>query len=217
MDLDAIAQAMDGVLRPDGPGREMAFLPSPVVQNHASFLCELSDSTILCAWFGGSLEGKSDICIRASVLPPGASAWGPAQTLSDDPDHSEQNPFFFVSPDSKLWLIHTVQPSGNQDECRVRMVEILRAGSELIAQSGRFLDLPRGSFVRAPMQLLPGGDWVLPLFRCVPREGQKWTGSHDVAAVAISSDRGESWEYREIPGSIGCVHTCPIMTETGFA
>ena len=46
-----------------------AFLPSPKVQNHAAFLAPLPGGDLLCAWFGGTIEGKSDISIHAAILP----------------------------------------------------------------------------------------------------------------------------------------------------
>lgn len=211
MTVDEIAASMDGQMKPAGTGREDAFLPSPVMQNHASFLTELADGAVVCAWFGGSLEGKSDISIRAAILPPGAAVWGPVSTLSDDPDHSEQNPVIFPAPDGQLWLFHTSQPSGNQDECRIRMARLTREGQRLVAETGDYLNLPRGCFIRAQLQVLGDGAWLLPLFRCVQRPGQKWTGSHDVAAFAISPDEGKSWTYQEVPGSVGSVHMCPVV------
>ncbi|WP_138469373.1 exo-alpha-sialidase [Poseidonocella sp. HB161398] len=215
--VEEIARGMTGRLQLVEAGREEAFLPSPAVQNHASILAALPGGTVACAWFGGSLEGKADICIRASLLLPGAPGWGPVATLSQDAAHSEQNPVLFPAPDGRLWLFHTVQASGNQDTCRVRMVELHREDGRLRAGEGRFLDLPRGSFVRAGVQVLGDGSWLLPLFLCVPREGRKWTGSHDEAAVAISRDGGQSWTLDVLPGSIGCVHTCPVPMGTGFA
>jgi predicted neuraminidase len=215
--VEQIAAAMDGRLRRIAVGRDEAFLPSPVVQNHASYLTVLPDGTVLCAWFGGSLEGKSDISIRASLLRPGADAWGAVATLSDDPDHSEQNPLVFVAPDGSHLLIHTSQPSGNQDECQIRMARLSIDGARITADAGRYLDLPRGSFVRGNVQVLGDGSWLLPLFRCVSRPGQKWTGSHDVAAFGISSDGGETWSYAEVPGSVGSVHMSPVATARGLA
>ncbi|AUH65039.1 sialidase family protein [Paracoccus zhejiangensis] len=212
MTVDEIAASMDGRLATTTPGRDEAFLPSPAVQNHASFLVELPDGAVICTWFGGSLEGKSDISIRAAILLPGATQWGPVSTLSDDPDHSEQNPVIFPAPDGQLWLFHTSQPSGNQDECRVRMARLTREGDRLRAEAGAYIDLPRGCFIRAQLQVQSNGSWLLPLFRCVQRPGQKWTGSHDVAAVAISPDQGKSWSYQEVPGSVGSVHMCPVDT-----
>lgn len=206
MDVEQIAAAMDGRLRDTGPGRREALLPSPVVQNHAAFLTELDDGALVCCWFGGSLEGKSDISIRASLLAPGSDEWGKVCTLSDDPDHSEQNPVLFAAPDGSLRLFHTSQPSGNQDQCRIRAARIARDGTRLSVEEDGYLDLPRGSFIRAPLLVLEDGAWLLPLFRCVPRPGEKWTGSHDVAAWATSSDCGNSWQYREVADSIGSVH-----------
>lgn len=210
MTVDDIAALMDGQLRPNGEGRDEAMLPSPAVQNHASFLAELSDGAILCAWFGGSLEGKSDISIRAAILMPGAAQWGPVATLSDDPDHSEQNPVIFTAPDGQIWLFHTSQPAGNQDECRIRMARLTRDGQTLTAEAGRYLDLPRGCFVRGAIQVRDDGAWLLPLFLCVQRPGQKWTGSHDIAAFATSHDGGENWAYGEVPDSVGSVHMGPV-------
>ena len=87
MGPEDIAQRMNGRLTPLGNGTQEAFLPSPKVQNHAAFLSLADDGALICAWFGGTLEGKSDISVHASVLLPGAGEWGPVQTLSHDPDH----------------------------------------------------------------------------------------------------------------------------------
>src|SRR5690606_26055496 len=139
--------AMNGIIKPVDDGRFEALLPSPMVQNHAAFLHQLPNGALVCAWFGGTLEGKADISIYASVLAPGAERWGDAQRLSFDQDHSEQNPVLFNDPMDRLWLFHTSQPSGNQDECRIRMAEVLTDSSDatrLDAGQGRYLDLPRG-------------------------------------------------------------------------
>jgi len=212
MTPDDIARRMTGALTTTDAGRIEAFLPSPMVQNHASFLHRRADGSLICAWFGGSLEGKSDISIYASVLPEGASAWGPPQRLSSDPDHSEQNPVLLQAPDGRLLLLHTSQPSGNQDECRIRMAEIATDAADptrLTAAEGRYLDLPQGCFVRAPVIVRADGAWLLPIFRCIPRPEQKWNGSHDTAAVGISHDAGATWVLEELPQSIGCVHMSP--------
>ncbi|WP_337269495.1 sialidase family protein [Oryzifoliimicrobium ureilyticus] len=213
MTPDEIGRAMTGAVRGAREGRLEAFLPSPMVQNHASFLHWLSDGSIICAWFGGTLEGKSDISIFASVLVPGSRAWAPAQRLSHDPSHSEQNPVLFTAPDGRLWLFHTSQPSGNQDECRIRMAEVLRDRADLnVLTTGeeRYLDLPRGCFVRAPLWVREDGALMLPIFRCLQRPGQKWNGSHDYAAVASSEDGGQSWQLEELPQTTGCVHMSPV-------
>lgn len=218
MNPEEIARNMDGRLVAASPGRDEALLPSPMIQNHAAFLHLLPDGALTCAWFGGTLEGKSDISIFASVLPKGASQWGPPQRLSFDAAHSEQNPVLFTAPDGRLWLFHTAQPSGNQDECRIRMAEIQRDPSDplaLAASEGRYLDLPRGCFVRAPLVVRDDGAWLLPIFRCVQRPGQKWNGSHDTAAVGVSLNQGATWRLEDLGQSIGCVHMSPVSLGKG--
>lgn len=216
MTPDDIAYAMTGAIHTVSENRHEALLPSPMIQNHASFLHLMDDGTLLCAWFGGTLEGKSDISIFASVLIPSATSWGAPQCLSHDPAHSEQNPVLFNAPDGVLWLFHTSQPSGNQDECRIRMARIRRdaaAPEKLISEEGRFLDLPKGCFIRAPLRIRDDGAWLLPIFRCVQRPGQKWNGSHDTAALGISKDNGATWQLEELAGSTGCVHMSPVAGE----
>jgi predicted neuraminidase len=100
---------------PDDPGREVADLPAPCVQAHAANLMVLADGTLACVWFGGSMEGRSDISVYMSRLERGSRQWTPAVQLSNDPERSEQNPILFPVPDGSLWLLHTAQLSGNQD------------------------------------------------------------------------------------------------------
>ncbi len=105
---------------PDDPTREVADLPSPCVQAHAANLMVLHDGTLGCVWFGGSMEGRSDISVYMSRLEPGSTQWTAPVRLSDDPERSEQNPILFPAPDGSLWLLHTAQVSGNQDTSVVR-------------------------------------------------------------------------------------------------
>lgn len=192
---EQIASAMTGQVQTVSAGRDEAFLPSPCVQNHAAFLSQTPEG-LDCLWFGGSLEGKSDISIWRSTLRP--DGWSEATRISDDPDRSEQNPVQFLAPDGRRLILHTAQPGGNQDACVVR----IRAEGD----APRDLPLPRGTFVRAPIQVRDDGAWLLPLFMCVPRPGERWTGSHDTAALAISADAGETWRVVDVPDSMGCVH-----------
>ena len=206
-----IAARMTGRIEKAGPGRAEAFLSSPVVHNHAAFLQWLPDGTLACAWFGGTLEGRSDIFIHLATLAPGAGSWSAADRVSDDPDLSEQNPVIFTDPATGApGLFHTAQPGGRQEECAVRFRPLLRGPEGIRPGEPRTLDLPKGSFVRAQVILRDDGAWMLPLFLCRTANGARWTGSHDVAAVAASMDRGETWDLVEVPRSTGCVHMTPV-------
>lgn len=207
MTPDEIAERMTGRIERVGPDRAEAFLSSPVVHNHAAFLQWLPDGTLACAWFGGTLEGRSDIFIHLATLAPGAEAWSAADRVSDDPDRSEQNPVVFSDPDTGApGLFHTAQPGGRQEACVVQFRPLERQAGGVRSGAARTLPLPEGTFIRAQVTLRDDGAWMLPLFLCRTVAGARWTGSHDVAAVATSADRGESWDIVEVPESTGCVH-----------
>lgn len=203
MTPETIATGMDGRLRKTGIARSEALLPSPCVQNHAAFLSATPEG-LQCLWFGGSLEGKSDISIWRSTLA--GDHWGPAERLTDDSERSEQNPVQFCAPDGRRLLLHTAQPGGNQDACVVRMRDI--------GGAPRDVDLPAGTFIRAPILVRKDAAWLMGLFRCVPRPGERWTGADDSAALAISEDAGETWREVDVPGSDGCVHMTLVQTKS---
>ena len=205
--VDEIANAMDGKLVQFSDGRQAAVLPSPCVQNHAAFLYHTLDGKLQCAWFAGGLEGKADICIHSSVLDTAAGAWQAARAETDDPDRSEQNPVLFSPDGQKTLLFHTAQPGGDQDRCVVRMREIGKAPQDI--------DVPMGSFVRGRPVIRSDGAWLLPLFRCTHVPGSRWTGRHDYASLAISSDQGKSWRCVDVPDSTGCVHMTLVPLEDG--
>lgn len=218
MTPEEIAAHMDGHIATGTGGRSEAFLPSPRIHNHAAFLSFLPDGKLVCAWFGGTLEGKSDISIYASTLDKGASTWSQAHQLSDDPARSEQNPMIFTAPDGATGLFHTAQPSGNQDESRVIYHTLRIDGMGVSASPGRDIGLASGTFIRATIVIRDDGAWMMPLFLCNPRPGARWTGTHDTAAVAVSADRGESWSVTDVPDSFGCVHmTIVPLDGTGMA
>lgn len=210
-----IESLMDGALRTHAVERDRveAFLPSPCIQNHAANLCWLPDGSLACVWFGGTMEGMGDISIWMSRLKPGAAAWTPVEKMSDGKDRSEQNPVLFVAPDGEVWLFHTSQPGGRQDECEIHYRRSSDGGTSFgpVRRLGDF----RGTFVRQPVRLGPNGEWLLPGFRCVtPPEGA-WTGGLDTAVMLISADSGASWEQRAVPDSLGAVHMNPVPPQGG--
>ena len=204
----------DGVLapHPDDAARRQAMLPTDRPQNHASNLLPLPDGDLLCVWFAGTQEGVADISIFMSRLPAGGTRWTPAVALSDDPDRSEQNPILFLA-DDVLWLIWTAQASGNQDTAVVRCRQSTDLGRTW-GPIGTLFATP-GTFVRHPPVVTASGRWLLPIYYCRTRPGEKWSGNHDVSAVKISEDRGRTWREVPVPGSTGCVHMSIVPLADG--
>jgi predicted neuraminidase len=190
---------------PDDRTREVADLPSLCVQSHAANLMVLHDGTLGCVWFGGSMEGRSDISVYMSRLEPGSTQWTAPVQLSDDPQRSEQNPILFPAPDGSLWLLHTAQVSGNQDTSIVRR-RVSHDNGRTWGPTETLGDAPAGTFVRQPIHVHADGSWLLPIFNCRTIAGEKWDGSLDESAVMRSTDEGRSWQHIPVPDSLGCVH-----------
>jgi predicted neuraminidase len=190
---------------PDDSGREIADLPSLCIQAHAANLMVLHDGVLACVWFGGSMEGKSDISIYMSTLDSQSDSWSTPVQLSNDKERSEQNPILFPAPNGDLWLLHTAQESGNQDTAIIRR-RISQDNGKSWSSTESIEGLPLGTFVRHPIHIHSDGAWLLPVFDCKILPGEKWDGSFDESAVLRSVDQGKSWKRIAIPNSVGCVH-----------
>ena len=66
---------------PGDLGRIEAFIPTPCVQNHASFITPLPGGELGCVWFGGTQEAVPDISVYFSRLAPSADRWSQARPL----------------------------------------------------------------------------------------------------------------------------------------
>lgn len=205
----------NGLVHPadNDPCQRVAMLPSPCPQNHAANLLPLPDGDLLCVWFGGTQEGIADISVWCSRLAKNSERWSEPQKLSDDGSRSEQNPVLFLAPDNVLWLLWTAQKSGNQDTAIVRFRQSRDFGQSW-GPIATLLDKP-GTFIRQPIVVLPNGNWLLPVFYCTTRPGEKWVGSYDTSAVKISADRGKTWRDVAVPDSTGCVHMNVTLLKDG--
>lgn len=183
-----------------------AFLPTECVQNHAANLLPLPNGDLLCTWFGGTQEGIADISAYYSRLKKGSQTWSKAVKLSNDATRSEQNPLFFLAPDNVLWLLYTAQIAGNQDTAIVRYRQSHDFGETWGPIETLLEDPNKGIFIRQPITVMPNGDWLLPVFYCIAKPGEKWVGSYDTSGVMISKDNGKTWLNVNVPDSLGCVH-----------
>lgn len=206
---------MDGQIRalPTDLAREEAFLPIHVAQSHASFLLALANGDLGCTWFAGTEEGKPDVSIYFSRLPAGSDTWTREIKISDDPERSEQNPVLFETPTGDLWLLYTAQLYGGQDTAIVRR-RISRDGGKTWGPIEVLFDEP-GTFIRQGIVALSNGEWILPIFHCLPTPGEKWQGQNDVSAVKITTDGGATWTEHAVPDSKGAVHMNIVERQDG--
>jgi predicted neuraminidase len=72
---------------------------------HSSSIVELSDGSLLSAWFQGSGECKADnVRIMGARRTAGAVAWGEPFLLADTPGHPDCNPVLWIDNEDRLWL-----------------------------------------------------------------------------------------------------------------
>ncbi|KAF2792258.1 glycoside hydrolase family 33 protein [Melanomma pulvis-pyrius CBS 109.77] len=195
----------DLVVSSETPYFATNYILASTVQVHASNLLQLPSGDLLCAWFGGSQEGLSDICIHFSRLGKGEHKWAVPQKISDDHDRSEQNPVLFLNPVTKtLWVLYTAQPAGNQDKAVVRYRVSQDEGQTWSPAQNLFND--KGLFIRQPITVLKDGTWVLPAWYCRTPPGYRWIGNDDISIVKYTRDAGKTWHEKEVPNSTGSVH-----------
>lgn len=212
-----VAKPAELAAAPGDPARLECFIPTPCVQNHASFLHVLPDGALGCVWFGGTQEGIPDISVHFARLAPGATRWTEAVRLSDDPTRSEQNPLLFTAPNGALWLLWTAQRGGNQDTALVRHRISRDSGRTWSAVEDIIPEMPgHGTFIRSRIVVNARGEWLLPIWRCTRPPVGAWTGDRDTSSVLISADGGASWREHAVPGSTGCVHMSVVPHGDGL-
>lgn len=175
-------------------------IPTPCVSNHASNLMELGNGDLLCTWFGGSMEGSSDISIYLARYDRGRDAWLDPSRMSDDATRSEQNPALFRHPSGELWLLYTAQEKADQGTAVVRLRRSADDGltwSETTDLIGR-----PGTFIRHAPVVSPSGLLLLPIWHSDMHNAF----GDDSSLVQVSADSGRSWDVVAVPDSRGCVH-----------
>lgn len=181
-------------------------LPKSGIQSHASNLLSLANGDTLCVWFSGTEEGKSDVSIYLTRMDANKGKWNAPQKMSDSPGRSDQNPMLFKAPNGDIWLMYTSQEGGNQDTAIVQY-RISKDNGSTWSKQERLFPNEKGVFIRQPIVVTNGGEWLLPVFHCVVKDdGKAWDGSYDYSAVRVSENKGKSWVEHDVPKSLGCVH-----------
>jgi len=197
-----IGHPLDGRMRNEGHGLRAAYLSPIFESSHAANLLSLQNGDLLCFWFSGHWEGESGTAIVMSRLAAGSPRWSTPVVVDRHEGESYQNPVGFQSPDGTIWLLHTTQPAGKgESQSRVLVLQSKDNGKTWSSPAVLF-DTP-GSYVRNPVLISPGGNWMLPMY--FTSEGSAGVAKIDRPIVAISSDQGKNWKICDIPDAIARV------------
>ena len=86
--------------------------PAPAVAEvHASNIIEAADGSLVCAWFGGTMEGNNDVTIWVSRYINGR--WTPGVSVADGVQnkklrHPAYNPVMYCTKEGRVWMFFKV-------------------------------------------------------------------------------------------------------------
>lgn len=184
-------------------------IPTLDKHNHASNLFILKDGDLLCTWFSGSNEGRSDIKIVISQYSITDGIWGKPKYITSDNTRSEQNPILYRNTDGNIWLLYTSQDGIHQNSSIVKYA-VSRDEGQTWSDSEILFNTP-GSFIRNPPVILGDKTIILPAYYSIKSENGLF--GDDYSVVKISNDHGQSWIEHKIENSEGLVH--PSLVNLG--
>jgi len=184
-------------------GYDAAYMPIIFPSSHASNLVLLKNGDVLCTWFSGTQEGKSDVAIVVARLPHGARQWTKPEVVDHQPGKSYQNPVLFQAPDGRVWIFHTEQ-TADEGQANASVLFVTSDDNGETWTKPKELFKKPGAFDRQPLVIVSKEKWLLPMYY-TPSRGIKKGAESNYSVVEITTDAGKSWKECEIPGSSGLV------------
>lgn len=186
---------------------------------HCATLTQLSDGSLLAAWFGGSYETAADVAILASRWDIRHWAWSPPQVIAEVAGRSLGQPVFLTRPDGELWLFFVVvtSPGPPPVASRFNMLPSVAAwtsaqpywqrspdGGKTWKPPQQLLDYPGLMFRSRPL-ILPGRI-IIPMY-----DENTWQ-----SRMLISDDDGYSWRLADpIISPPGNIHASLVQLSDG--
>ncbi|MCS7237291.1 MAG: exo-alpha-sialidase [Thermoguttaceae bacterium] len=173
--------------------REFVFNEAPFASCHASTIVE-GPGGLVCAWFGGTREGASDVGIWLSRHENGR--WSPPVevTSGEQPEGHRfpcWNPVLFRPRNSeRLYLFYKVGPSPSR---WWGMVTTSDDGGRSWSQPARLPNGILGPIKNKPIEL-SDGTWVCPSSTETPERPSRWSIHFE-----LTRDRGQTWTRVDVP------------------
>jgi predicted neuraminidase len=206
----AVLQHADGVERANGAkGFTEAYLPVLYPSSHAANLLQLKNGDLLCVWFAGSWEGKSQVGIVISRLAKGSHQWGETKLIDRREGESFQNPVVFEAPDGTVHVFHTTQKA-DAGEANSAVLHVVSKDRGVTWTKPEVLFGKGGSFTRHPLVVMPDGAWLLPM-TYVTSKGIGEGAETNYPAMEITKDGGKTWTECLLPKAEGLVQPTVVM------
>jgi len=169
-----IADARDAAAPEARFNTEVVNPRSPHAKSHSATLAELSDGTLLAAWYAGSGEGASDVAIYLSRRPPGGAWSEPEAIITRERVMTDLrrnvislgNPLFLADGSSKVGLLFVSIAAGRWSGSSMNLVWSEDNGvtwgpirNLTMNPLANLSALPRN-----PPAPLVGGGWAVPVY-----------------------------------------------------
>ncbi|MGA8204126.1 MAG: sialidase family protein [Woeseiaceae bacterium] len=191
---DAEAQSPPGLVL-----EEFVYETAPFPSSHAATILELPDGTLLCAFFGGTAEGRPDVEIRLARKAPGGEWTVPVSVADGVQPGGERfptwNPVLFQERRSTVMLFYKVGPT---PAAWWGMLETSSDGGRSWSEARRLGDGLIGPAKNKPIQLSDGS-----ILAGSSTEENGWR-----VHVERSTDAGATWRIigpLDDPSGIGAI------------
>lgn len=169
---------------------EIIFEKAPFNQCHAATLVELTDGSLMAAWFGGEYEGSKDVNIWISVKKD--NKWAVPKEIAngiinDSLRYPAWNPVLFRMNDGRLSLYYKIGPNPREWwGMEMQSADDGKSWSKPI----RLPDGILGPIKNKPVKLSSG---IILSPSSIETKDDKWN-----AHIERSSDGGKTWEKKSI-------------------
>jgi predicted neuraminidase len=142
---------------------ERVFGPEiPGKYKHPASLTELLNGDLLLVYYGGSGEYAADATVFAARRPRGETRWSAPRPITPRPKEPEGNAVVWQAPDGVVWLFSVIRPGATWSSSRI-VARVSRDGAQTWQEPAP-LTTEAGTMVRGKPIVLPGGDYLLPIY-----------------------------------------------------
>jgi predicted neuraminidase len=134
----------------------------PGKYKHPAAITELQNGDLYLVYYGGSGEYTDDSGVYGARLRKGQAKWSKPNRLTPTPPWPEGNAVVWQAPDGMVWLFSVVRPGATWSTSQI-MMRISTDGAQTW-QKPTPLITEAGTMVRSKPIVLPGGDYLLPIY-----------------------------------------------------
>ncbi len=194
---------------------ERVFGPEvPGKYKHPASIAELRGGDLYIVYHGGTGEYADDTAVWGSRKKSGSQAWEAPRPIADTPFRGDGNAVIWQAPDGVVWLFYVVRYGPTWADSRIQC-KISKDAAQSWSDSV-VLAFEAGMMVRSAPIVLPGGDYLLPIYHEVGNDPE--AVSKDCTSLFLRFDVKEKrWsETNRVHSRKGNIQPAPAIVDGGF-